>query len=141
MTAVVLDASVMAAAFFQEEHAPAAQRLLQGAVEVLHAPDLIYAELGNVIWKRYSRGAIALEKASDLLADMRLVPLEITPSRNLVESALEIALKLNHSVYDCLYLALALSHNCALITGDQRLIDHVAPTAFRKHIKWIGKLR
>ena len=53
----VVDASVVAAAFFQEKHAQPARSLLVSDAP-LHAPDLIYAELGNVIWKRRARGEI-----------------------------------------------------------------------------------
>ena len=46
MKTCVIDASVVAAAFFQEEHAGAARTLLAGKHQ-LHAPDLIHAEVAN----------------------------------------------------------------------------------------------
>jgi len=57
MKACVIDASVVAAALFQEAHAEAARALLVADCE-RHAPDLILAEVGNVIWKRHGRKEI-----------------------------------------------------------------------------------
>jgi predicted nucleic acid-binding protein len=137
MKAIVLDASVVAAAFFQEEHADRAHQLLAGQ-HVLHAPDLIYAELANVIWKRHSRGEIDHDEASNLLADFRSLPLQITPCGDLVEAAMELALRSGRSVYDCLYLALAVKTRSIMVTADKRLVNALAGAPLAKHIEWIG---
>jgi len=140
MKTCVLDASVVAAAFFQEEHAGRARRLLAGG-HVLQAPDLIYAELANVIWKRHSRGEIDHDEAGRLLADFRSLPLQITPCGDLVEAALALALRTGRSVYDCLYLALAVNTRSVLATADKRLVNALAGTPLARHIAWIGDAR
>ncbi len=140
MKACVLDASVVAAAFFQEDHADRAQRLLAGGC-ALYAPDLIYAELANVIWKRHSRGEIDTDEAGRLLADFRSLPLRITPCGDLVEAALELALRLGRSIYDCLYLALAVKKRSVMVSADKRLVNALAGTPLAKHIAWIGSTR
>ena len=140
MKTCVLDASVVAAAFFQEDHADRAHRLLVGG-HVLHAPDLIYAELANVIWKRHNRGEIGPDEAGRLLADFRSLPLQITPCSDLVEAALELALRTGRSVYDCLYLALAVKTRSVLLSADKRLVNALAGTPLAKHIAWIGSAR
>ena len=140
MKSYVLDASVVAAAFFQEDHADRAQRLLAGGC-ALYAPDLIYAELANVIWKRHRRGEIDPDEAGRLLADLRSLPLQITPCGDLVEAALELALRTGRSVYDCLYLALAVATRSVLVSADQRLVNALAGTSLATHIAWIGSAR
>jgi predicted nucleic acid-binding protein len=140
MKACVLDASVVAVAFFQEDHADRASRLLAGG-GALHAPDLIYAELANVIWKRHGRGEIDSDEAGRLLADLRSLPLEITPCGDLVEAALELALRSGRSVYDCLYLALAIKNRSVMVSADKRLVNALAGTPLEKHIAWIGNAR
>ena len=139
MKARVLDASVVGVAFFQEDHADRAHRLLAGQ-HVLHAPDLIYAELANVIWKRHNRGEITPDEAGRLLADLRRLPLQITPCGDLVEAALELALRCGRSVYDCLYLALAVATRSVLVSADKRLVNALAATPLAKHVAWIGDL-
>jgi predicted nucleic acid-binding protein len=92
MKRVVVDASVVAAAFFPEKHSKAARSLLLSGGD-FHAPDLIYAEIANVVWKRFHRGELDVEEAEELLADVLDLPLQITPSEQLVGAALELAMQ------------------------------------------------
>jgi predicted nucleic acid-binding protein len=140
MKAIVLDASVVAAAFFQEDHADRAGELLVGK-HALHAPDLIHAELANVIWKRHNRGEIDQEEAAQLLADFRCLPPRITPCGDLAEPALALALRTGRSVYDCLYLALAVQTRSVMVTADKRLAHALAGTPLARHVAWIGEPR
>ena len=138
MTACVVDASVAAAAFFPEDHSDAARELLASG-RTLHAPDLIWAELANVIWKRYRLSEIDVPEAEDLLADFLALPLRITPSDGLLEAALELAMRTGRTVYDCLYLALAVKTDAVMITADRRLVRALADGPLKPHIAWIGQ--
>ena len=138
MTACVVDASVAAAAFFPEDHSEATRELL-GSGQALHAPDLIWAELANVIWKRYRLSEIDEAEAEDLLADTLALPLRITPSDGLLEAALELAMRTGRTVYDCLYLALAVKSNTVMITADRRLARALADGPLGAHVTWIGE--
>ena len=140
MKSCVVDASAICSAFFQEEHAAAAQRLLASDCN-LHAPELIIAEVASVIWKRVTRDEIDADEATALLADFRQLPLQITPSDGLIESALAIALETGRTVYDSLYLALAIDRECRLVTVDKRLINALTDTPLSKHVCHITKLR
>ena len=104
----------------------------------LHAPDLVDAETGNVIWKRRRRGEITEEEAAELLADVLRLPLQITASNALVDAALRLALATHRTVNDCLYLALAVQTRSVLITDDQRLAHAVADNPLADHVAWIG---
>ena len=137
MKACVIDASVVAAALFQEAHAEAARALLVADCE-RHAPDLILAEVGNVIWKRHGRKEIDEAEARQMLADCLRLPLRIIPSGDLVESALALALRTNRTLYDCLYLALAIRTKSAFMTADKRLVNALAGGPFEKHVAWLG---
>ena len=138
MTACVVDASVAAAAFFPEDHSDAARELLASG-RTLHAPDLIWAELGNVIWKRYRLSEIDEAEANDLLADALALPLRIAPSDELLEAALKLAMRTGRTVYDCLYLALALKINAMMITADRRLVRSLTAGPLAPHVAWIGQ--
>ena len=63
MKRVVIDASVVIKLFFEEEHSAAAERSVRQGQELL-APDLIWAEAANVIWKRQRRGDLSKENAA-----------------------------------------------------------------------------
>lgn len=138
MSTYVLDTSVVAAAFFQEDYADRAAKLLVGR-HALHAPDLIHAELANVIWKRFNRGEIDSEEAGGLLADFRSLPLQITLCGDLAEASLELAMRTGRSVYDCLYLALAVKTRSVMVSADKKLVNSLAGTPLAKHISWIGQ--
>ena len=140
MSAVVVDASVVAAAFFPEQYGEYARALLTSKV-TLHAPDLIHPEVANVIWKRHSRGEISGEEAQELLTDVMGLPLDITPSDQLVAAALELSLRTGRTVYDCLYLALAITLNTKMISGDKRLVNALARGPLADHVAWIGNAR
>ncbi len=133
MKACVIDASVVAAAFFQEPHATSAQEVL-ASDRPLHAPDLISAEFANVVWKRYRRGEITDEEAAQLMADFLRLPLQITPTGELADVALQLALRTGRTVYDCLYLALAIRTNSVLLTVDKRLVNALADGPLAKHV-------
>ncbi len=45
-----------------------------------------------------------------------------TPTEQLAAEALALALDLDHPVYDCVYLALAIARDLPLVTADRRLI-------------------
>jgi predicted nucleic acid-binding protein len=140
MKAYVADASVVAAAFFQEEHASRARKLLLGDCE-LHAPDLIYAEVGNVIWTRHQRSEIDEDEAGALAADLLRLPLSIAPAADLVEPALTLAMGTGRTVYDCIYLALAIKVDAVLISADRRLVNGLGGGPFKKHVAALGSYR
>jgi len=137
MKPCVVDASVVAAAFFQESGVEAARTILAGGGE-LYAPDLILAEVGNVVWKRHGRGEIDEAEARALLGDCLRLPLALTPSGSLVASALELAMRTKRTVYDCLYLVLAVRTKTVLVSADKRFVNALAGGPFEKHIAWLG---
>jgi len=137
MKPVVLDASVVAAAFFPEKHSAAAQKLLVSGGD-LCAPDLIYAELANVIWKRYRRREIDKSEAVELLADVLELPLDTTPSEQLADAALDLAMRTGRTVYDCLYVVLAGQLKAVLVSGDRRLVNAFAHGPLKDCVRWLG---
>ncbi|HBO44126.1 MAG TPA: PIN domain nuclease [Planctomycetaceae bacterium] len=137
MSPIVVDASVVAAAFFPEPHAKAARALLVSEAP-LHAPDLVYPEVANVIWKRHGRGEISGSEADDLLSDVMGLPLEITPSDQVLGAALELAMRTGRTVYDCLYVALAIRLNVKMVSGDKRLVNALARGPLAGCVAWLG---
>jgi len=138
MKTAVIDASIIAAVFFQEEHAAKAEKVLTSGAELL-APDLIFAELASVAWKRHARDEITHDDALALLTDMQRIPLNVTSIRSLVAPALTLALSTERTIYDCLYVTLAMQNQCAMWTADRRLVNALAKSPVRKHVRWIGE--
>ncbi|MBI4342341.1 MAG: type II toxin-antitoxin system VapC family toxin [Candidatus Omnitrophica bacterium] len=140
MSAFVIDASVAVKWFLPEPHAQAARRVLSGRRTLL-APDLIWAEVGNVLWKRCQRAEIAPEAAQRILQEFKRFPLETYPAKALLELAWSLALQHRISVYDGLYLALAVGRHGKLVTADRSLVDAMAKDPLASVVVWVEHLR
>ncbi|MGP0074136.1 MAG: type II toxin-antitoxin system VapC family toxin [Bryobacteraceae bacterium] len=121
---LVVDCSVAAKWVLHETDRPQALRLLQqektGEVSLI-SPDLLLTEFASLLAKRTRRKQMSLSEAQDafrLLEDSAPVLFETLP---LLEPALNLALQNHMSLWDCVYLALAIDQNCAFITADRRL--------------------
>ena len=104
----------------------------------LLAPDLIWAELGNILWKAVRRDRISRSHAEDCLEQFRDLDLEIIPAEDLMVPALQIATAYDRSFYDSLYVALALQANAEFLTADERLANALAA---RFPVRWLGTFR
>lgn len=140
MTMLVVDASVVAKWFFPEEHSSESRRLLSPRHTLL-APDLIWSEAGNIAWKRVRRGEMKADEAAEFIADLIRLPLGVVPTQGLLAPALELAIATDRTVYDCMYLAMAIDRKCRLVTADERFVNALAATPFAKHIRHVTKLR
>ena len=138
MSRLVVDASVAIKWYVPEVHSAAAARLLEGGNELL-APDLIFPEFGNILWKKRRMREIRETEARDILKALRTVPLEVYPSEPLLDAAFEIAISLDRSVYDSLYVALAESQDCRFVTADGKLHNALQNTPLAKSIVWIAE--
>jgi predicted nucleic acid-binding protein len=138
MKPVVVDASVAAKWFLPEQDAPAALRLLDGRFRLV-APDLIRAEIGNLVWKLHARGTLAAQEASDMIEHFLSLPLEIHDSTYLLAPALEIAIATRRTVYDSLYLALAVELDGTVVTADERWTNALEHSPFVRFIRPLAK--
>ncbi len=138
MKPLVVDASVAAKWFLPEPDAAAALRLLSGRRR-LAAPDLIRSEIGNLAWKLHTRGTLDANEASDMTEHFLSMPLEIHDSTRLLAPALQIAIATRRTVYDSLYLALAMELGGTVVTADERWVNSLRSTPFSRFVRLLGK--
>ena len=115
----VVDASVALKWVLDEPGKEAADVLLDGD---LLAPSLWLIEAANTLWKRSQRGELRAGEAAAMLAELRNAPVTTVPMETDVAAALDIAARLGHPVYNCLYLALALREGAEVVTADRRFV-------------------
>ncbi|MHB8565771.1 MAG: type II toxin-antitoxin system VapC family toxin [Nitrososphaerales archaeon] len=119
----VVDSSVIAAFFLNEETRPAIEALLAGE-STAKVPDFAFVEVSNAIWKRNNRNEIseidALKIQNEIKLSLKHEIFEIVASRNLLEKALRISMKRRISVYDSLFIALTKNLRSKLFTLDER---------------------
>jgi predicted nucleic acid-binding protein len=136
VTRVVIDASVAVKWFLPEEFSANARMLLAADYQLL-APDLLWAELGNVLWKRQRRGELGQETARRLLRDFSRLPIEFHAADRWTEAALDLAMRQGVTVYDGLYLALAAGNECRVVTADRRLYEARQAGALAGALSWV----
>ena len=139
MTRVVVDASVAIKWFVPEIYSVSAQRLLHADFELL-APDLIVAEVGNVLWKKTQRGEIGADDGADIIRDFKRFPIQVYASDSLAELAWELAVRFDRTFYDSLYLALARSQDCSVVTADRRFYNSLQETPLSHSLVWVEDL-
>src|SRR5262245_14538280 len=115
MSLHVVDASVGMKWFVPEIHADVAQRL-QDPVHQLHVPTLFDVELANTTWKKLRRGELSLAEATAILGQLPLLPVNRHADTLLLDAAFDIANQTQRTVYDSLYLALAVNLGCPVVT-------------------------
>jgi len=123
----VVDASLVIKWFVPEVDSEAARRWLDAPNDYV-APDLLFPETGNTVWKKVRRGELSLDQGQQLATDLSLIAVEAVSTRGLLPDAHALALRTGITVYDATYLALAVRLETRVITGDdrfaRRLIDH-----------------
>lgn len=141
MSKLVLDASVAVKWAIPEAREPLTaealhllKRYKDGEVDFV-VPDVFWAEVGNVLWKGVRQGRWPRPIAESVAADMRARDFATISSHALLPEALRIAFSYDRSLYDCLYVALAIASRAELITADERLANALAA---HLPVKWLG---
>ncbi len=135
MTTLVVDASVAVKWFFPEIYSEAARQIVLSKREFL-APDLIWPEVGQALLKKVRRNEITSEEAADILRDFSRFPLQTYESKILLDTAWVLADRHGVSVYDALYLALAMDRDCSLVTADRKFYEALQKSSGRRLV-WI----
>lgn len=143
MNTLVIDASVAAKWFLPpkyEPHADIAAGLLKryaaGDIRFL-VPDLFWAELGNVFWKAVRQGRWKRTHAEEAVRLVQARSFPTIATKSLLEDAFQISTNFDRTVYDSIYVALAIASKATLITADERLANALAA---HLPVKWLGSM-
>ncbi|MHB1425772.1 MAG: type II toxin-antitoxin system VapC family toxin [Gemmataceae bacterium] len=81
------------------------------------------------------KGELTRLDADDILNDLSsLATVTRHPSEPLVLSAFDLANRSGRTVYDCLYLALAIQLGGQMVTADEKLVNALAGSSWAAHI-------
>ncbi len=138
MTPIVVDASVGIKWFLPEVHAAEA-RLWRNASVELHVPASFFdLEIANVLWKKVQREELTSDEAGLVLAQLDSLPLIRHPEPGLIAAAFDLANRTRQTVYDCVYMALAIGIGGQMLTADQRLCNSLANTPWASSVHWVA---
>ena len=141
MTTLVIDASVAAKWFLPAEAEPHSEQALDllnryvaGDLRFV-VPDLFWAELGNIFWKAARQRRWSESDGETAVRALRERRIPSVASFALLEDAFGISIAYDRSVYDTIYVALALASKADLVTADERLAIALAA---HLPVKWLG---
>jgi predicted nucleic acid-binding protein len=138
---LVIDASVLIKFYVPEILSDKAEELLnrvaQGDVMLL-APDLIYPEVGNILWKKQQMKELTRPEVEEITDAIVSLPLNIEASKLLLPLAIDIGIAYKITIYDALYLSMARIYETKMITADRKLADAMAKTDLKEYVSWLG---
>ena len=121
----VVDASIAVKWVIPEVLSDEADRVSDGEADVL-APDLLLVEVANALWKKTAAKEISPREADAAFDLVRRSGIDLRPTVPLLPRATDMARRLGHPVYDCVYLALAEREDTAFVTADHRLLRRLS---------------
>jgi predicted nucleic acid-binding protein len=141
---LVIDASVLTKFYIPEILSDKAEELLarveQGDMMLL-APDLIYPEAGNILWKKQRMKELTRPEVEEITDAIVSLPLKIEASKPFLSLAMDIAIAYRITVYDAIYISMAGVHEIKMMTADRKLVDAVAKTDLKEYVEWLGGQR
>ena len=120
---VIIDASIAVKWVVDEPDGDKAERLLG---ERLAAPTLWLAEAASALWSKCRRQDLSEDEVRGACLTLRQAPVLHLSLDLLLPTAIDHALRLQHPVYDCFYLAAAHLHDTHMVTADLRFARRVA---------------
>ena len=140
--ACVVDASVAIKLFIEEPLSEQAHglfgRLADPSPIRLYAPDLLYIECANILWKAVTRWGMPAYDAAVALSQLQQLLLDVTSTADLAGEALALAVANHITAYDACYVALARQLGAPLVTADKPLVT--AMGAAQPPVVWLGDL-
>ncbi len=130
---LVVDASVAIKWLVDEDDSLIARSLLDGTHEIA-APRLMAVEVANALRRKTLQGDLEPLRAQELAEAIPRMQVNWTLDEILAHNALYLALILNATVPDCLYLALARVVPATLITADNHFVNAVSRTEYQDSV-------
>ena len=137
--AIVVDASVALKWFVEEPDSGVARGLVASGATLI-APDLVVAEACNAAWRLARRGELVAAQADIVAADLALAFAELVPLAGLAASTTALARELDHPVYDCFYLALAVERDAVVVTADARFVARARGSGHAGRVASLGEI-
>jgi len=138
MIRYVIDANVAIKWYFEETLWTDAIRYLQSQAHLI-SPDFIKVEFANVIVKKVRIGDVNSDQGWSCYQNLfQSNVLEFIPTEDLLGSAYKLANSIEHSIYDCIYLAAARRIDASVVTADRKFYECVQKHDENKQfVRWI----
>lgn len=125
MSLYVVDASVGVKWMLPEPYTTEALRL-QNPAHQLHSPAFFNVELANILWRKIRQGLLTRAQADTFRGQVPSLPLTLHGDQGVLDMAFDLDDRTQRTVYDCLYLALAVQLGGQMVTADEKLVNSLA---------------
>jgi predicted nucleic acid-binding protein len=129
---IVVDASVVVKWVLEEQDSGLAEAL---SSRPMTAPNLLLVECASALLRRARAGDLPAEAVPAKLRALRVAPIRLAAAERYLDEAVELAIRLQHPIYDCLYLAMAVARRAQVVSADRRFV-----TAVRRHAGLAGSI-
>lgn len=130
---IVLDASVTLKLVTREPGTDQAQALLLDEERI--APDWMLAEVASGLANKVRYEGVDKRLANNALAAVPQFIDRFLPTKPLLRDAMNLGVELEHALYDCLYLVLAISENGRVVTADRGFFKSASRGGFGSHVE------
>ena len=104
------------------------------------APDLLLIELASALAKKMRSAGLPFRLARQGFDSVLPMLAEIADTEPLLEPAMRLSAQMNHSLFDSLYLSLAIERDCAVLTADMQFATRAVAAGYGPHIRTLHPL-
>jgi predicted nucleic acid-binding protein len=133
----VVDASVVVKWLVEE---PGSEHAKQVMAQPVLAPDLVIAEVVNVLRRKFEEGKLTVEQAARAAALLENASISFEPTQPLAGDVLDLSLRLRHYSLDCAYLAVAMKQEALLISADEQFVTRCRRAGFADRVLLLDEL-
>lgn len=133
LRSAVLDASVVVKWFIPEEYEDIALRFTKSDL-ILLAPDLLLTEIANIFAMGMRTERVTRWQSIESVWSLSISGVKFQDTKSLIQSAFDLACEYKQTVYDCLYLALAIREQSVMVTADEKLVNALRKTPLEGYV-------
>ena len=130
---IILDASVALKLVTREPGTEQAQALVLGEERI--APDWMLTEVASGLANKVRYEGTDRSRALAALAAVPRFVDRFFPSQPLHPDAIDLAVRLEHAFYDCLYLVLAIAEQGRVVTADRDFFKSASKAGFGEQVE------
>jgi predicted nucleic acid-binding protein len=130
---IIPDASVIVPLLLNEVNSELCQKTIQQSPDRIHL-DFTLIEVSNALRSGVARARISHERSLAAYEELQAICDSPIRASNYLEPAFALALKINHSVYDCLYAIAARENDATLVTCDAKFAAKLDPAIYRVQV-------
>lgn len=133
----MLDASVAVKLVVEEPDSESAVAIIDAHADRV-APDLLTIEVASALAKKVRFAGLPRAAAEESLRSLAPFVTEFLETFDHLDRAMTLSVEMDHSLFDCIYLAAALDRDCAVVTADRKFANAAAAAGYVDRVRLLG---